>query len=318
MTWTQVEVLTQTAGIDPVCAALEEIGVTGVVVDDPADFEQFLAGKQGKWDFVDESLINRRSDKCSVTFYLPQNETGQMQLAQVRSALARLKELDEGGTWGELACELCEVEQESWQDSWKQFWHCTRVGEKIVVCPSWEDFSPARGDVVLRLDPGMAFGTGTHQSTRLCLELAEKVVTGGQRVLDLGCGSGILAIAALLLGANTALGVDIDEVAVRTATENAQLNNVGGRAFFRKGNLAEHIDGSYDIIFANIIADVILRLLPEIPRVLAPKGVLIVSGILSERAGEIEAALGVSGLRAHTKLEDGGWAAIEIRRAKGS
>jgi len=313
MTWMQVEVLTLSAGIDPLCAALEEIGVTGFVINDPADFEQFLAGKQSKWDFVDESLRTLQSGQCSVTFYLPEGECGQEQLAKFDEALARLKELDESGQWGVLSYRLSHIEEESWQDSWKQFWHCTRVGERLVVCPGWEEYLPACGETVIRLDPGMAFGTGTHETTRLCMELAEKIIIGGERVLDLGCGSGILAITALLLGADNALGVDIDEVAVHAAGENAALNDVSSRAFFRKGNLTDNIDGSYNIIFSNIVADVILALIPDIPRVLAPGGALVVSGILSERVGEINAALEAAGLRIKATIEDSGWAALEVR-----
>ena len=207
-------------------------------------------------------------------------------------------------------CIVRNVEEESWQDSWKQHWKPTHVGKALVVCPSWEDYSPAPGETVLRLDPGMAFGTGTHESTRLCMELAEGVVKGGERVLDLGCGSGILAITALLLGADTALGIDIDQVAVDTCMENATLNGVEQRADFRKGNLAHGIDGQYDVIFANIIADVILELAPDIPRLLAPGGTFIASGIISERAAEVEAALDATGLRLSIKLEQGGWVAV--------
>ena len=314
MTWMQIEVPTSTAGIDPLCAALQEVGVTGFVIKDPADFEQFLAGKQGKWDFVDESLMHMQDGRSSVTFYLSENEQGRLQLKQVQQALARLRQLDEKRQWGRLEAETTHIEQQSWQDSWKQFWQPTPVGEKLVVCPSWEDYNPEPGQVVVNLDPGMAFGTGTHDSTRLCMELAEKTVTGGERILDLGCGSGILAITALLLGAESALGIDIDEVAVRTAGENAGLNNVSGRAQFCKGSLTSGVEGGYDIIFANIVADVILRLIPDIPRVLAPGGAFITSGIISERADEIQAALRDCGLSVQTKLESGGWIAILARQ----
>jgi len=310
MTWTQIEVFASTAGIDLLCAVLEEIGVAGFIIQDPADFEQFVAGKQGKWDLIDESLLGLQSGESSVTFYLPENEQGRAQLAEVEQTLARLKKLDTAGQWGRLEFALTRTEQESWQDSWKQFWKPTKVGKKLVVCPSWGEYKPKPGQTVIRLDPGMAFGTGTHDSTRLCMELAEQVVTGGERVLDLGCGSGILAITALLLGADHALGIDVDQVAVSSAGENAALNEVSARAFFRKGNLADGVDGCYDIIFANIVADVILRLVPDIPRILAPGGVFIASGIIQERAQEVEEALNATWLRATTKLESGGWVAL--------
>ena len=312
MIWTQVQIFTSTPGQDPLCAALAEIGITGLVISDPEDFEQFLAGKQGRWDLCDDALLALREAESSVTFYLPQNEYGNAQLAQIDGLLTRLKALDGQGQWGRLEHTLTDIPEESWQDSWKQHWKPTRVGKRLVVCPSWENFQPGAGDVVLRLDPGMAFGTGTHQSTRLCMELAEQIVTGGEQVLDLGCGSGILAITALLLGAEGALGIDIDDVAVRVCTENAAMNGLEQRAGFRKGDLARGIDGQYQLIFANIIADVILKLLPDVPRLLAPGGWLIASGILSERAGEIESALGRLGLRVERKLENEGWCALLV------
>jgi len=310
MTWTQIEVFASTAGIDLLCAVLEEIGVAGFVIQDPADFEQFVAGKQGKWDLIDESLLGLQSGESSVTFYLPENEQGRAQRAEVEQTLARLKKLDTSGQWGRLEFALTRTEQESWQDSWKQFWKPTEVGKKLVVCTSWEEYKPKPGQTVICLDPGMAFGTGTHDSTRLCMELAEQVVTGGERVLDLGCGSGILAITALMLGADHALGIDVDQVAVSSAGENAALNEVSARAFFRKGNLTDGVDGCYDIIFANIVADVILRLVPDIPRILAPGGVFIASGIIQERAQEVEEALNATWLRVKTKRESGGWVAL--------
>jgi len=306
----QIEIFTLTAGIDPLCVALEEIGVSGFVINDPADFEQFLSGNGSNWDLVDESLLKPRGPEGSVTFYLPEGEDSHLQLTQVEEALSRLKATDEKRQWGRLEYELSTVEEESWQDSWKQYWKPSRVGKNLIVCPSWEHYQPAPGEVVIHLDPGMAFGTGTHESTRLCMELAEKIITGGEKILDLGCGSGILAITALLLGAEEALGVDVDEVAVRVCAENAALNDLSSRASFRKGDLASGINGKYDIIFANIIADVILRLIPDLPRVLAPGGALIASGILSERAHGIETAFEAAGLRVKTKLENSGWAAL--------
>jgi len=311
MTWIQVEFHVAPRGVELVCAALEEIGIAGFIIRSPEDFEQFLTDKQGKWDLVDENLMHLREGRSSVTFYLPDSEDIQEQLARVDDTLRLLKNQDSDNLFGlEDECVITNVEEESWQDSWKQHWKPTRVGKALVVCPSWEEYSPAPGETVLLLDPGMAFGTGTHESTRLCMEFAEQVIKGGERVLDLGCGSGILAITALLLGAGSALGVDIDQVAVGICAENAALNTVENRATFRKGNLAGGINEQFDVVFANIIADVILELAPDIPRLLAPGGVFIASGILCERAGEIEAALESVGLRPKGKLEQGGWAAI--------
>jgi len=315
MTWVEVEFCVAPPGVELVCAALESIGITGFVIRSPEDFEEFLAGKQGKWDLVDESLMHLRGGRSSVTFYLPRDEEIEQRLAQVDQALAQLKAGDTDNLLGPMdECIITNMEEDSWESSWKQYWKPTHVGKALVVCPSWEEYTPAPGETVLLLDPGMAFGTGTHQSTRLCMELAERAVTGGERVLDLGCGSGILAITALLLGADSALGVDIDQVAVSACAGNAAMNGLESRATFRKGNLAAGVSGQFDVIFANIIADVILELAPDIPRLLAPGGVFIASGILSERAGEIEAVLECVGLRPTTKLESEGWAAIRSEK----
>ena len=314
MTWLQIEIFTTPAGLGPLSTALEEAGISGFVVRSPEDFEEFLAGRQGKWDLVDESLMQLREGQRSLTFYLPQCDDLQERLALVDSAVGRLRALDKDGLFGPLdECVFTNVEEESWQDSWKQFWKPTHIGKALVVCPSWEEYTPAPGETVLRLDPGMAFGTGTHESTRLCMELAELAIKGGERVLDLGCGSGILAITALLLGAGSALGIDIDQVAVDTCAENAALNGVEERAAFRKGNLARGISGRFEVVFANIIADVILELATDIPRLLAQGGAFIASGIICERAGEVEAALEGVGLRRSAKLEQGGWVALMFR-----
>ncbi|MCL2580686.1 MAG: 50S ribosomal protein L11 methyltransferase [Oscillospiraceae bacterium] len=312
MIWTEVEVFTSSAGVEPLCAALEAMGAAGFVIRDPADFEDFLAQKQGKWDYIDENLLSLREGESSVVFYLPDGEDGREKLSRLGAVLDRLRGLDEGGHWGSLRYQLSELEEESWQDSWKKHWKPTRVGKRLIVCPSWEEFNPAPGEVVISLDPGMAFGTGTHDSTRLCMELAEGLITGGEQILDLGCGSGILAITSLLLGGESAIGVDIDEVAIRACGENAAVNGLADRARFRKGNLADGITGQYDLIFANIVADIILQLAPDIPRLLAPGGALVTSGILAERAGEIESAFAAIGLTTRIKLESGGWAALMV------
>ena len=314
-TWTQVEVFTTTQGIEPLTAALMDLGISGCSIQDAADFEAFLEGKQGRWDYIDENLMSLRNQESSVTFYLADNAQGREQMAQAKEAFARLKALDTEKVWGRLELSTTPVREEDWANNWKNYWSPDRIGERLVVCPTWESWEESPGDVVLRLDPGMAFGSGAHHSTRMCLELLQEEIKGRERVLDLGCGSGILSVAALLLGASSARGTDIEEVAVQVARENAVLNGVGDLAQYSVGNLAQGITGTFDIVFANIVADIILRLVPDLPRLLNPGGVVITSGIIDARSPEVEEALAAAGFTLSQKKEQGGWVALLARPA---
>ncbi len=315
-TWTQVEVFTTSQGIEPLTAALMDLGISGCSIQDAADFEEFLEGKQGRWDYIDQDLFKLRDRESSVTFYLADNNQGREQLLQVKDALARLKAQDTDGAWGRLEMVTTTVREEDWANNWKKYWAPDRIGERLVVCPTWEHWDASPGDVVLRLDPGMAFGSGSHHSTRMCLELLQEQMRGGETVLDLGCGSGILSLAALLLGAKSAQGTDIDEVAVQVARENAALNGVGHLARYEVGNLAQGITGTFDIVFANIVADIILQLVPDLPRLLNPGGMVITSGIIDSRSAEVEQALAAAGFAIAQKKEQGGWVALLAKPAQ--
>jgi len=188
------------------------------------------------------------------------------------------------------------------------------IGKKMIVCPSWEEYDAKPGEVKMVLDPGMAFGTGTHETTRLCLELLEGAVSPSTRVLDIGTGSGILSVGAVLFGAPCAFGVDIDPVAVRTAKENAEINRVSDRTEFVCGDLTEKAHGTYEIVTANIVADVIIRLLGTVRGFMAPGGVLITSGIIDTRADEVADACRNAGFRLLKRLEKGGWVALELAK----
>lgn len=308
--WTKVEIYTATPGVEPVGALLLEIGAGGYEVRDAADFEAFLEGKAGHWDYIDESLLARRDEETTLIIYLAEGAQGAEQLAALRSGLARLRELDEDKVWGRLECALTDVREEDWAEAWKRYYTPMQVTPRLAICPSWEEYVPQGGEAVLRLDPGMAFGSGTHESTQLCLQLLDGCLRPGDRVLDIGCGSGILAISALLLGASEAVGVDIDAVAVRVAQENAALNGVGERSAFHCGSLAQKVTGSYDILFTNIVADVILSFLPDVSRLLAPGGFLIASGIIDTREQDVLDGVSAHGLRVVRRFEAGGWVGL--------
>ncbi len=215
-----------------------------------------------------------------------------------------------GGISAEIATRI--VAEEDWAEAWKEHFHVTRFGERIVVVPSWRAYAPEPRDVVLTLDPGMAFGTGQHETTRMCLEALERVVAAGARVLDVGCGSGILSIAAAALGAREAVAVDVDDVCVRVTKENARLNGLGDAVTVIAGSLGddwpfETAAARFDVVVANIIAPVIMALAPQFAAALAPAGTLLVSGIIASREDEVRVALATAGLRVTETRAMGDW-----------
>lgn len=309
--WSKATVYTTTQGVEVVSAFLIEQGVGGVEIQDAADFESFLNDTEIHWDYVDEDLMALKDAETSVTFYLPGNAQGQDMLRSIQSGLKSLPALCEGIDLGRLALELDTVREEDWATVWKQYYHPTPIGEKLLIVPSWENETASPGErVKLLLDPGMAFGTGTHVSTKLCLELLENAVNPGDAMLDVGCGSGILAVAALLLGAERAVGVDIDELAAKIAKENAELNGVESRLTTFVGDLTEQVSGQYDVICANIVADVIIRLCPDIPQFLKPGGTFITSGIIDTRKSDVMNAVTSHGLKIDRTKEENGWVAL--------
>jgi ribosomal protein L11 methyltransferase len=207
-----------------------------------------------------------------------------------------------------FSLETAGVKQEDWENGWKQYYHALNIGRRLAIVPSWETCDTQR--TVITLDPGMAFGTGTHETTALCLETLDECISGGERVLDIGTGSGILAIAALKLGAREADGVDIDPMCVRTAGENAARNGVTENFRVLVGDLSDKATGQYDVICANIVANAIIALVPGVPALLAPNGTFLASGIIDTRKDEVIAAVQAAGLQIHTVKEKNGWVCL--------
>lgn len=312
MNYKQITIYTTTPAIDIVSGFLTMHGIRGVMIEDAQDFTDFLSDTTIHWDYVDEDLMRLKEVETNVTFYLPDNLQGIETFRAIEKELPELKALNPAVDLGSLSMKFAEVDEEDWSTAWKKYYHPTKIGEKLVVVPCWEEYTCAPGEVQVTLDPGMAFGTGTHETTRLCMQMLEKAVTDNTRMLDIGTGSGILAITALLLGAKEAVGVDIDEVAVRTAHENAALNNVDERLTVFIGDLTEKVSGTYDVICANIVADVIIRLSADVTKFMHKDTVLLVSGIIEERCEEVKAALIEAGLTICEIYTEGGWAAIRL------
>ncbi len=314
MNWTEVKIYTTTAGIDPLTGSMLDLGLQGFMIEDAQDFDEFLHDTTPHWDYVDQAVMEKMKDcETCVTIYVADNPQGMEELMQVRQILARLKAQDPDGKYGRLELEMKDVDEEDWSNAWKKYYHPVQVGEHLVVCPSWEAYDRKPDEVVLTLNPGMAFGTGTHDTTRLCMELLEKYITPQDTVLDVGCGSGILAITAALLGANKIIGCDIDEVAVKVAGENAALNGVQDRIAFHQGDLTSQVEGSFQIICANIVADVIIRLSKDAGRYLAKDGIFITSGIIDTREQDVLNALEQNGFQVIERRTSGGWVALACK-----
>lgn len=314
MNWTEVKIYTTTAGIDPLTGSMLDLGLQGFMIEDAQDFDEFLHDTTPHWDYVDQAVMEKMKDcETCVTIYVADNPQGMEELMQVRQILARLKAQNPDGKYGRLELEMKDVDEEDWSNAWKKYYHPVQVGEHLVVCPSWEAYDRKPDEVVLTLNPGMAFGTGTHDTTRLCMELLEKYITPQDTVLDVGCGSGILAITAALLGANKIIGCDIDEVAVKVAGENAALNGVQDRIAFHQGDLTSQVEGSFQIICANIVADVIIRLSEDAGRYLAKDGIFITSGIIDTREQDVLDALEQNGFQVIERRTSGGWVALACK-----
>lgn len=320
MNWTKVNIYTTTEGIDPVCGCLLGIGITGFAIRDSKDFEEFLNDKTGNWDYIDDDLMNLRDCETCVTVYLPDDSQGADMLSALRSEMSALKIRDENKAFGRLAVELANVCEEDWANNWKQYFKPLTVGEKLVVKPSWEDYSGGDGRTILEIDPASSFGTGQHNTTQLCLELIEKNLCNGDRLLDLGCGSGILSIAAVLLGAEKVTAVDISQNSVETAKENASKNNISADKYtaycgdiISDNTLVEKIGSGFDIIAANIVADVLIAMSPLFEKFVKNGGTLILSGIITERADEVIEAMKSKGYALSEIREKDGWAAVSFK-----
>lgn len=299
MDWIKVTVYTTTAGIEAVSGRLMQLGITGLEIEDENEFNDFLEETKDFWDYVDDDLVEHMKGESRVIAYVSDDISGRELLTGIRGSMAELNEINEDNIFGRLDVEIQGTKTEDWANVWKQYFHPIEIGEKLLIKPEWEELKAPTDRIVFNINPGMSFGTGSHQTTQLCLEQLEKYITPGCRMLDLGCGSGILSVVSLLLGAEEAFAVDIDPNCIDTAYENSDMNNIDrSRYTVISGNvvtdpeikkvLSQH---KYEVVAANIVADVIIGLAPTAREYMKEDGVFITSGIIDGRQEEVKAAL---------------------------
>lgn len=317
MQWIEVTVRTAPEGIDLLCAELTEAGFDSFMIDDSEQFRQFLEDSKDYWDYVDESLARRMRDLSQVRLYL-EAPSAQEQLASLRDLLADLPARYPACSFGPLTIALENVPEEDWETSWKAHYRPLPIGEKLLIVPQWMTVDDLQGRLPVILDLGLTFGTGEHASTRMCLCALEELIAGGERVADLGSGSGILSIAALRLGAQSAVGIDVDPAAEHIARENAARNGFGadrfaactGNVITDRARMQELAAGRYDVVCANIVAGVLVQLMPVVPNFLKQNGVFLCSGILDEREQEVRDAINKAGLTVFASRHEDGWSCL--------
>lgn len=291
MNWIETSIYTTTNGIEIINGALIKLGINDAVIEDASVFEDFLHADTMNWDYYDEELTKMRDCESCVKVYLADNSQGNQLFGEIKKFVENLKAEYADIDFGRLEIKTNTLNDEDWANNWKQYFKPFTVSDKIIIKPSWEVYNEStEGKLILEIDPGMSFGTGQHHTTRLCIEQLIKHMTNGMRVLDMGCGSGILSIASILLGAESCVGVDIDENAVRIAKENAELNDIFEDRFTlycgdvtNDEVLQEKIgNNKYDMIAVNIIAQIIMGMSTTFPKFLKKGGLVIASGIIKK------------------------------------
>lgn len=319
MDWTELKIYTSSQGVDALTGRLMDIGISGFVIQDKNDFEDFLQHKDGNWDYIDDDLYELRNAETSVTVYISNDADGLETLSMIKQQLAALKALDKCGEYGRLECEFSSVREQDWANNWKQFFKPLKIGDRLLIKPSWEQTQPQDRRVVVEIDPAASFGTGQHNTTQLCLELLEENIQQGDKLLDLGCGSGILSVSGVMLGAFSAYAVDIEQGAVNIAAENAAKNGISQERYkavcgniIEDSTLRESIGKDYDVVCANIVADVLIAMSPFFAGFLKSGGRLITSGIIEKRFPEVLESILKNGFTLTGKRQKDDWIACSF------
>ena len=305
MNWTEITVSVPNEYTESASAIANMTAPYGIYIEDYSDLET-SAWEIAHIDLIDEDLINKDRKNSVIHIYISECDNAAEALEFLKERLTAEKIPFEAGSIG--------VDDADWNENWKKYFKPIEIGEKLAVVPSWEEYENRENRTILSIDPGAAFGTGTHATTSLCLELLQGFVDDDTEMLDIGCGSGILGLASVLLGCKKAFGVDIDAQSVKTARENAEINGISDKATFEVGDLTQVVSGKYGVICANIVADVIIRLLPDVDEFMTEGGVLIVSGIIDIRKDDVLKAVNDNGFKIADQKYKDNWCAFVLKK----
>ncbi|WP_352419847.1 50S ribosomal protein L11 methyltransferase [Proteiniborus sp.] len=307
MKWIEVQVKTTTEAVETVSSILYEVGAGGLSIEDPNDIILY-ANNEESWDYIDPSLFGQQYEGVIVKAYFPESEDLIDKIELIKQNVEKIPQYNLDKGLGEVT--TSEVYEKDWAESWKKYYKPKKIGDRVVVKPSWEDYEKEDNEIILELDPGMAFGTGTHETTIMCIRQLEKYIDSRQTVFDVGCGSGILSVAAAKLGAEKVIAVDLDELAIKVSNENAKINHVKNIIDVRHGNLLDVVNEKADIIVSNIIAEIIVVLTKDITKFLSKNGIFITSGIIHEKIDIVKEAMIAEGLEIIDTITLGEWACV--------
>lgn len=307
--WVEIKIKTTTEAVEAITNILFENGAQGAMIEDPKDF-LFQKAHEYDWDYVEEDVFNTDDENVYIKTYISEENDVVTFIESIKIRISELRNFGIDIGAGEIYTD--NVNEEDWANNWKKYYKPTKIGNSIVIKPEWEEYSPSEGDLVIHMDPGMAFGTGNHETTSMCIENLEKYVSEKSTVFDIGCGSGILGIVASKLGAKNVVGIDIDEMAVKVANENIQKNNVQDTMTAIAGNMTDKIEegAKADIVVANIIADIIMKMSGDVRKLLKDDGIFISSGIILAKVDEVLENLKDNGFEVVDVIKKGEWSCI--------
>lgn len=309
MKWCEISIQTSHEAVELIAEIFRDLGASGVVIEDPELVNDYITS--GKWDYTDIPIA-KETEVVVEKAYLPVN--GELE-GRIQTLQQEIKALESRGVnTAPAVLTTAELQDEDWSDTWKQYFHTEKPGERVVIKPTWEEYEPKDDEVVIELDPGAAFGTGTHATTSMCIRQLEKLVKPGMTVFDVGTGSGILSIISAKLGAKNIQAVDYDDSVLKIVEENLEQNNVQDIISVAQSDLMQNVHGKAELVIANIIADIIIRLFDQLDEHLEQGGTLLTSGIIEDRIEDVLATAEAHGYGVVERLENKGWACITFKR----
>lgn len=309
MKWCEISIQTSHEAVELIAEIFRDLGASGVVIEDPELVNDYITS--GKWDYTDIPIV-KETEVVVEKAYLPVNGELEGRIQTLRQEIKALE--SRGVNTAPAVLTTAELQDEDWSDTWKQYFHTEKPGERVVIKPTWEEYVPKGDEVVIELDPGAAFGTGTHATTSMCIRQLEKLVKPGMTVFDVGTGSGILSIISAKLGATNIQAVDYDDSVLKIVEENLEQNNVQDIISVAQSDLMQNVHGKAELVIANIIADIIIRLFDQLDEHLEQGGTLLTSGIIEDRIEDVLAAAEKHGYGVVERLENKGWACIAFKR----